>query len=109
MPVFEHDDPEIRFTVVDEPTVEQQLSFTSSMMSARMSDEFFMIQWTSIQPLITEWECEVLPDRNTHLSEVTDPSVTNVIIWACSKVSVFMNSLGEVPKKRSSSGGDGRG
>jgi hypothetical protein len=105
MPVFEFDDPKVKVTVVDEPTVGQQLSFTGSMMSARLSDDFFTIQWAAIQPLIEDWECDVFPDRSVPLSEVTDPLITNVIVWACSKVTSFINDLGAVPKKRNSSGG----
>jgi len=109
MPVFEFEDPKVKVTIVDEPTVEQQLTFTYGLMRARQADNYFVRQWDAVLPLITEWECEIFPDRSVPLSELTDPQITEVVIWVCSRVSEFINNLGEVSKKRNSAGGGSGG
>jgi hypothetical protein len=109
MPVFEHKERGVRFEVVDEPTVEQQLIWVSKMVDAR-SNNLFLGYWEAAKPLIESWECAGFKDFNQALSELTDPGITEVIIWAGNKVMEYMNGLETVSKKSSGSGGgSGRG
>lgn len=82
------------FTVPDRPNVEQQLMY----YSAAGGRNFFLRYWMGARALIEKWECPLLPDPNTDLATLTDPRITDILIWAGLEVMKHMNALEELPK-----------
>lgn len=94
---FERDDPKCVFEVPDRLTVRQQLEYFSGTAGAAGSQMLARF-WAGALQLITEWECEILPDRNVSLDDITSPSQTEVIIWAGIQVKNFVSALDDMPK-----------
>ena len=89
---FERENPPCKFSIPDRPTVRQQLEFFSLIAGTQDKDRLFRY-WTGAQALITEWECELLPDRKKVLDDVDDSNITDVIVWAGISIVNYMNSL----------------
>ena len=94
---YRNDDAGIRFTVIDRPTVRQQLAYFSEVANAE-GKQVFLRYWAGAVELIEEWECKDFPDYETSLDEVTNPDIVQIVIWAGMRVMEFMNSLKVVPK-----------
>jgi len=92
---FNRDD--CKFVIPDRPTVRQQLRYFSaaSGRDPSMTMERF---WEGARQLIEKWECAKLPDQSVDLDALTDPSQTDLIIWAALQVKRFMDDLEDVPK-----------
>lgn len=82
------------FTIPDRPTVREQLAYFSG---ASGSDFLFRL-WSGAKAIITKWECDLLPDKETKLETLFDPSVTQMLIWVGLKVSEHMGALEDIPK-----------
>jgi hypothetical protein len=88
---FTRQNPSARFVVPDKITVRQQLQYFSE---ARVpSRPVFERLWLGAVPLITEWHCDIMPDHETNLDELTNPDITNVLVWAGVKVKEHIDSL----------------
>lgn len=75
----------------DKITVRQQLEYFSD---ARVPNRpVFERLWLGAVPLITEWSCDVMPDHKVSLDDVTNPDITNVLIWAGVQVKQHIDSL----------------
>lgn len=83
--------------VPDKPTVLQILLHDSVRYDARDKGAILNL-WEMAKTLITEWECEALPDMDADLSEVTDARAARVIEWAGLTVSAFRRSLDAIEK-----------
>lgn len=94
---FKRENPNCSFTVPDRITVRMQMTYFSQA-SIRPSADLWERLWSAALPLIENWQCELAPDKNINLDEVTDVNVTNVIIWASSQVQRYMDGLGTVSK-----------
>jgi hypothetical protein len=94
---FKRENPAARFTVPDRPTVRQQLEYYS-MASGTTQASALLRLWEGAQALIQEWECEAMPLYKADLDEVTDPAMTDLIVWASLAVQRHMNSLDNLPK-----------
>jgi len=94
--VFEHVKPSARFTVPDRITVRQQLQYFSE---ASIGDApVFLRLWQGAVPLIEEWTCEVMPDKDVDLNSITDPNVTLVLVWAGLEVKKRIEGMNDLPK-----------
>jgi hypothetical protein len=87
----------LRFVIPDFISVEQQLEFTSESVSSRGRDLLKNI-WSASKLLITEWECQYLPDISTNLKTIGSPKAHDVITWVCLEVRNYMQRLDDVPK-----------
>ena len=93
---FTRTNPSARFTVPDKITVRQQLQYFSE---ARVPGQpLFERFWLGARPLIIDWQCEIMPDKNIDLETITDPDVTQVIIWAGIQVKTHIDSLENIAK-----------
>ena len=86
-----------RFVVPDKITVRQQLAYLSETVKNNDGNSMDSL-WNGARLLITEWECPVFPAFDTSLESVTDPDVTEVILWAALEVRKHVNGLESVPK-----------
>jgi len=94
---FKRENPSCTFSVPDKITVRMQMAYFSQA-SIRPTADLWERLWMSAKPLIEDWQCEIMPDKNTDLETLTDPQITNVIIWASAQVQGYMDGLGTVPK-----------
>jgi hypothetical protein len=85
------------FSVPDRPTVRQQLAYFSLVEKAEGQAKREQY-WLAAQPLITDWQCEALPDPKTSLDDMTNPSQTFIVLWAGAAVFGHMNTLDDLPK-----------
>ena len=91
---MEFNRPDCTFTIPDRPNVEQQLMY----YSAAGGQNNLLRYWNGAQTLIVSWKSDLLPDYKSDLKNLTDPNITNLIIWAGLQVMAHMNSLDEIPK-----------
>jgi len=85
-----------KFTVPDKLTVRQQLAYLSAVAYPKLDFERF---WAGALTVIQNWESELIPDATTlDLNQVTDPKVTELMVWTGWQVKVHMDGLEEVPK-----------
>lgn len=94
---FERENPNVKFSVPDRVTVRQQLAYYSEAAASKGAD-LFERYWLSARPLITYWQCEIMPDVKTDLDTVTNPKVAEVVIWAGITVKNYLDTLEELPK-----------
>ena len=85
------------FEVPDNPTVFQILEFDSKQYELEHLPALVRL-WEMSKTLITEWECEALPELDADLGEETDPRAARVIEWASNLVANHRRSLDLVPK-----------
>lgn len=86
----------VSFTLPDKFTVRMQLSYYSNL--ARGS-ELFERYWLGALAVLENWKCERIPDPLAlNLDEVTDPKITDVILWVGLEVKRRMDTLEDVPK-----------
>jgi hypothetical protein len=87
-----------RFTVPDRLTVRQQLAY----YGARQFDsgsEAYVAHWRASVPLLGDWNCPLLPDpAKADLDQLTDPQVTQLIMWAANGVAGHVLRLETIPK-----------
>lgn len=94
--IYEREDGKCSLEVPDRPTVRQQLNYFSTIGGTE--GNYLLRWWVGAQSLITDWKCEALPDHKTDLDKITDPTQTDVIIWAGLKVREHMNALEDLSK-----------
>lgn len=94
---YERKNPDCKITVPDKITVRQQLEYFS-LAGAAAGREMLIRYWEGAKALITDWQCELLPDMRTDLDKVTNPDVVSLIVWAGTQVKRHVNALEDVPK-----------
>ena len=91
-----------RLVVPDEPTIYQLVNFDSQRYVADGLPSI-LILWEMAKTLITEWDCDVLPDKDittSDMQKMTDKAhdASKIIEWAGTIVSAYRRSLESVPK-----------
>ena len=94
---FEREEPKCKFSIVDRPTVRQQLEYYS-LIGGGIGKDMLVRYWMGAQALIVHWECETLPEKEFDIEEETNPDITDLIVWAGIEVKKFMNGLDNIPK-----------
>jgi hypothetical protein len=97
MAKFENEKLGVSFSLPEKPTVRQQLAYFSEAGLAR-GQEFFERLWLGACSIIQDWQCPTFPDANIDISTISDPNVTEVILWASMEVRGYMNALDNIPK-----------
>lgn len=95
---FTNDDPKVRFTVPDRPTVRQQMRYADV---AVMQGNNFTAWWRAASVLIEDWECDLIPaldKANELMDKETNPKITEILTWVGMKVKEHINALEEIPK-----------
>lgn len=86
-----------KFTIPEKITVRQQLEYFSAI--GGVWDKNTLTRWwIGATQLIQAWECKTMPDFNVDIDEVSDPAITDIIVWAGTAVRGHINSLDEIPK-----------
>lgn len=91
-----------RLVVPDDPTIYQLIDFDSQRFNANGLPPL-LILWEMAKTLITEWECEVLPDKDISLVEMQQMTenahdAVKIMEWAGTIVSAYRRGLENVPK-----------
>jgi hypothetical protein len=97
MPEFKNAKLGVSFRVPDRPTVRQQLAYFSEAGMA-VGKAMFERLWLGALTMITDWQCDFFKEPEGGLEEVSDPRITEAILWASAKVQAHMNSLDDLPK-----------
>lgn len=97
MAEFKKKKPSARFVIPDKLTVRQQLDYLSAVSLKPGID--WLGLWQGAVLLIQEFECELIPSvEKLDLDKVTDPQITNVLVWVGWEVKRHMDKLEEVEK-----------
>lgn len=94
---FEREKPKCKFSIPDRITVRQQLEYYS-LAGGVVGREMLFRYWEGARALITIWDCELIPDKDVSLDDITDPEQTQLVIWAGLQVRTYMNMLDSIPK-----------
>lgn len=99
MAAFERENvlPPCKFTVPDRITVKQQLEYFS-VAGGLAGNEYWFRLWEAAKLFIQNWEFELMPDLNADLDTLSDPRVSQAIVWAGMRVSAHIDSLQAVSK-----------
>ena len=84
------------FEVPDRPNVRQQLEYFSATAGAA-GNQLLIRFWMGARELITNWECEALPDYMADIESLTNPSQAEILTWAGLQVKTFFNNLEDLP------------
>lgn len=93
----ERTNPEVSFDLPDTITVRQQLAYFGAAASIPGTKEMFLRYWDGAKQLIRNWKCDLFP-LDGDLDNVSDPLVTQAVVWASMEVKRRMDSLDELPK-----------
>jgi hypothetical protein len=94
---FEKDDKKCVLEVPDRPTVRQQMIYMGK--ASGLADGTYPLRfWEGAKTLILLWECEAFPDYTVDLDSVSDPTVSDILIWAGLRVWEHMANLEDLPK-----------
>lgn len=84
--------------VPDKLTVRQQLAYQSTIGLA-MDGNLYETHWEACKKLLTNWECESIPDiHNLDLDNETNPLVAEVIAFVCIRVRGHIANLERIEK-----------
>lgn len=97
MPEFKRVDPDCSFTLPETITVREQLAYYSIAGGTKGRD-LWERQWEASKPLIGDWACALLPDKDTDLGEVTNPQIPLVLVWAVQQVAEYISGLEALEK-----------
>jgi hypothetical protein len=86
-----------RFVIPDVITVRQQLAYISTTAYTNVADRLEG-SWRAAKELITEWHCDLMPDIDVKLETISNPKVSDVVIWASLTVKNHINALDDIPK-----------
>lgn len=93
---YEYQDGKCSFEIPDQPTVRQQMQYFGAIGS--FDENYLLRWWHGARLLIQSWQCEAFPDKDADLDSVTNPAVTDMLIWASLRVREHMNSLEKLEK-----------
>lgn len=97
---YEREDGAVGFDLPDRITVRQQLAFRSKL-NMRDDGGVYGRYWNAAPLLVTEWQCELIPDMaGADLDTAVDPRVTEIIIWTADTIANHIAGM-ETPPKNS--------
>jgi len=94
---FENTELKVSFDLPDNPNVLDILTYDSKRWE-NYGDRAIVILWECIKPLISDWNCEVLPDKDANLSKVKSLAAALAVEWSAFRGSEWRTSLDNVPK-----------
>jgi hypothetical protein len=98
MATFTNEKLKTSFVLSDKITVRAQLAYFSEIGLAR-GREMWERLWFAARAIIQDWKCEIIPDlEKLNIDEVTDPDITELVIWASVEVKSYMDNLENIPK-----------
>ncbi len=91
----------VSFSLPKKLNVRQQLGIKSRMVLMYDINDYYMIFWQAVLPIIEDWQCDRIPSpADIDMNNETDPQVTDIIVWVCSRVNTWLQDLEGVEKKR---------
>lgn len=88
------------FDLPDRMTVRQQLAFRAKL-SERDDGGVFVRYWNAAPSVVTDWQCELIPDMaGVDLDTAVDPRVTEIIVWTANTIANHIAEM-ETPPKNS--------
>ncbi len=87
----------VSFDLPDKVTVRQQLAYFSAT-TQRITGDWIFGYWKGAQVLIENWKSDKVSTLQLDLETVTDPEITQILIWAALTVKSHLDNLSEVPK-----------
>jgi len=94
---FENTELKVAFDLPDDPGALDILMYDSIRMEKR-GDRAIIILWECIKPLILNWTCEALPDKDMDLAKVKSLAAAYAVEWSAFRGSEWRQSLDNVPK-----------
>lgn len=94
---FENAELKVSFDLPDKPNVLDILTYDSTRME-HYGEKAILILWESIKPLISNWTCEAMPDKDSDLSKVEGLAAAQVVEWSAFRGSEWRSSLDNIPK-----------
>ena len=98
MTAFTNERIGVSFELPERLSVRAQLHFRIAVAAA--DDTNWLIRyWQAALPLLSNWQCEALPDPAAlDIDTADDPALTNIVQWTANTVAGFMLQL-ETPAK----------
>lgn len=93
----ERTNPDASFDLPDNISVRQQLTYFGAAATLPGTKDMFLRYWDGAKQLIQNWQCEFIK-LDADLDGVTDPKITQIIVWAALEVKNRMDSLEDIPK-----------
>ena len=98
MAEYESENLGVKFSIPDELTIKDQLSFRSALWLSQDGERFARF-WAGAQHLIDEWECELIPDRAAlDLQTETNPAIADIVNYVGTRTAGHLAMIGAVPK-----------
>jgi len=97
---FQRENPDCKFSIVDRPTVRQQMEYLS-LAGGAMGRNMLVRYWEGAKALIipASWECKLIPKLDElDIDKENSPDIVTLLTWAGLQVRNHVNSLDEVPK-----------
>jgi len=97
---IENDGLILSFEIVEHPTVRQQLKYRSDLVKSDTDNDLFSQHWAAALPLISKWECALLPDpTELDIDNETNPQVANLVEFVSMSVFNHIQKLDAIEKK----------
>lgn len=94
---FNRDKPvKISFTVPDKLTVRQQMAYFSESTGMDSKGHLERL-WTGARAVIENWSCDLF-ELDADIDTITNPDITETMLWAAAQVRNHVNKLDEVSK-----------
>lgn len=97
---FENEELKVSFDLPDKPNVLDILTYDSTRME-HYGEKAILILWESIKPLIQNWTCEAMPDKDSDLSSVNSDKALDAayaVEWSAFRGSDWRKGLDVIPK-----------
>lgn len=83
----------VKFELPDRVTVRQQLAFRSRVAVVQ-PDEAFVAYWLAALGLLSDWECERVPDPAAlNMDEAVEPAVADIVQYTANTAAAHMLAL----------------
>lgn len=95
---YENDELGVAFTLPDAMTVRQQLAFRAQLGAAADGGPFVRY-WQAAPTIVTEWQCERIPDMTAFdLDGNGDAGAADIIVWVGNTIAAHMADMETPPK-----------
>lgn len=88
----------VSFALPKRITIRQHLQIKSRMVMLSSLDDYYMVFWQAIMPVIEDWRCDVIPKPEDLDFNSDDVTISKVIMWVCNTGSGWLNDLESVEK-----------
>lgn len=94
---FESEELKVSFDLPDKPSALDIMTYDSLRLENH-GERAILILWECIKPLISNWTCEAMPDKDADLSKIEGLAAAQAVEWSAFRGSEWRNSLDNIPK-----------